>query len=243
MQMFLAKIAAAVLLVSMASNAEARRTVIDRSDENNPMDLTLTGYCDLDLLDCDPVALGYSVDFGQGALTEVIVYGNALLSFGPDPVQLNDVTSLADFGANVVSPGLNNDLGFDDGGNDAYSLVGSVTIDPITGVIKALYQDCDSPQFCYFSNSSLTLTPTIGGFQVLATNSGERLSGYAFSDGTVSEQLSRSRSFFIPATFSGLNLQSSVPEPDTWALMLIGFGAVGFAMRRRTRAEFRASIA
>jgi hypothetical protein len=24
-----------------------------------------------------------------------------------------------------------------------------------------------------------------------------------------------------------------VPEPSTWAMMLIGFGAVGFAMRRR----------
>ena len=27
----------------------------------------------------------------------------------------------------------------------------------------------------------------------------------------------------------------AVPEPGTWAMMLIGFGAVGFAMRRRRR--------
>ena len=32
------------------------------------------------------------------------------------------------------------------------------------------------------------------------------------------------------ATF---NPSSAVPEPGTWAMMLIGFGAVGFAMRRR----------
>ena len=32
---------------------------------------------------------------------------------------------------------------------------------------------------------------------------------------------------FIPA--------AAVPEPGTWALMLIGFGAVGFSMRRRRR--------
>jgi len=27
----------------------------------------------------------------------------------------------------------------------------------------------------------------------------------------------------------------AVPEPATWAMMLLGFGAVGFAMRRRQR--------
>ena len=26
---------------------------------------------------------------------------------------------------------------------------------------------------------------------------------------------------------------NAVPEPATWAMMLLGFGAVGFAMRRR----------
>ena len=29
----------------------------------------------------------------------------------------------------------------------------------------------------------------------------------------------------------------AVPEPDTWAMMLVGFGALGFAMRRRRGAE------
>ena len=29
--------------------------------------------------------------------------------------------------------------------------------------------------------------------------------------------------------------QSAVPEPSTWAMMLIGFGAVGYGMRRRRR--------
>jgi hypothetical protein len=35
----------------------------------------------------------------------------------------------------------------------------------------------------------------------------------------------------------GLALTPSVPEPGTWAMMLLGFGAVGFAMRRRKRGE------
>ncbi|MXO60727.1 PEPxxWA-CTERM sorting domain-containing protein [Altererythrobacter salegens] len=35
-------------------------------------------------------------------------------------------------------------------------------------------------------------------------------------------------------TFAGtLTFSQAVPEPATWALMLLGFGAIGFAMRRR----------
>lgn len=35
------------------------------------------------------------------------------------------------------------------------------------------------------------------------------------------------------STLTISQLASAVPEPTTWAMMLIGFGAVGFAMRRR----------
>jgi len=31
------------------------------------------------------------------------------------------------------------------------------------------------------------------------------------------------------------NSVAPVPEPATWAMMLVGFGAVGYAMRRRRR--------
>ena len=35
---------------------------------------------------------------------------------------------------------------------------------------------------------------------------------------------------------NGLLIGGGVPEPATWAMMLLGFGAVGFSMRRRRRA-------
>ena len=38
-------------------------------------------------------------------------------------------------------------------------------------------------------------------------------------------------------------LAAPVPEPGTWAMMLVGFGAIGFAMRRRTRATARLALA
>ena len=36
--------------------------------------------------------------------------------------------------------------------------------------------------------------------------------------------------------WDNVRLTSSVPEPATWALMLVGFGAIGYAARRRSKA-------
>lgn len=42
-----------------------------------------------------------------------------------------------------------------------------------------------------------------------------------------------------PDTIGG----GAVPEPSTWAMMLLGFGAVGFGMRRRNKTRVRYSFA
>lgn len=38
---------------------------------------------------------------------------------------------------------------------------------------------------------------------------------------------------FSGITVAGKPIEGAIPEPGTWAMMLLGFGAVGFAMRRR----------
>jgi hypothetical protein len=39
------------------------------------------------------------------------------------------------------------------------------------------------------------------------------------------------------------NVQGGVPEPTTWAMMLAGFGAIGFAMRRKPEQKVRVRFA
>jgi hypothetical protein len=38
-------------------------------------------------------------------------------------------------------------------------------------------------------------------------------------------------------------ITSTVPEPGTWAFMILGFSVVGYALRRRTAVRFGRQIA
>ena len=71
-------------------------------------------------------------------------------------------------------------------------------------------------------------TSAIFQFRVAATN---------FRPGTFTAQNG------IAVTGAGFAPAAAVPEPGTWAMMLIGFGAVGFSMRRGRRVKAVPQIA
>lgn len=87
--------------------------------------------------------------------------------------------------------------------------------------------------------SAFTASAFDSGNNLLGTSSASNfLQAVSFNFGGIS-----SIQFSTTTQFGVDNFQftqnAAVPEPATWAMMLIGFGAVGFAMRRRSSVATR----
>jgi len=76
-----------------------------------------------------------------------------------------------------------------------------------------------------FLNPDQTLSDGAGGTFLLHVNN-VSFSGSLLPGQEVPTSLSQDISGYI---------QAAVPEPSTWAMMLLGFGGMGFAMRRRQK--------
>ncbi len=60
---------------------------------------------------------------------------------------------------------------------------------------------------------------------------------FYFADGAFSSLGTHQTASGNPGTLTVRQLDSAVPEPTSWAMMLTGFGAAGVALRRRRRTE------
>jgi hypothetical protein len=80
-----------------------------------------------------------------------------------------------------------------------------------------------------FDSTGDAFTRAISGngqnFSGITGTAGERFTGFSLTANGLTS--------FEQLRLAGVQQVASVPEPATWALMLMGFGAVGFSMRRR----------
>ena len=253
---YLATFGAAMALAMVAAPAEARRTAIDaqydpETDTYTPINFTLGGYCDLNGDECsasDGTALNYTVRLGTGeAVSNIFIHGNGILSFGSaidffgypadSALSFNEIinnyepVALASYGLNLVSIGQNNEVDFESSGAFLQSARLSVGTG---GVITAEWFTCYTPSSFSSCPSSgqqfLTLTPGVNGYTALFSGGGEDR-GYVI-DGNFTASPSGT-AFLIPAEFTGLDFTTGVPEPTSWAMLVIGFGLAGASLRRR----------
>ena len=74
-----------------------------------------------------------------------------------------------------------------------------------------------------------------GVYNLLVNRSGDLLTGtsvtYDFSDGGI--RFGQVGGYAISASSNSFNVTGGVPEPATWAMMLLGFGAISLSLRRR----------
>ncbi|WP_246611073.1 PEPxxWA-CTERM sorting domain-containing protein [Aquisediminimonas profunda] len=170
-------------LTLLPSSAEARRTAIDQDPNGNPITTLLSGYCDLNGDDCNPITDGltlpYSVSFGGGAFTsKVFIHGNSIVTFG-QPINFAPFVTAITNGVNdgslptsqqygpktLINAGQILDL--DPLGNGGFYQSGSLSL-LSNGVIFAEWFTCLKPgPLCHANSYSITLTPTTGGFDGL----------------------------------------------------------------------------
>ena len=100
------------------------------------------------------------------------------------------------------------------GGDESYSLT-------VNGQSLGTFSTASGQPFTEMSSDPFSFTA--GSTYTLAFNG---LTPFSMGDNT--------------AYFDGIQLVAAVPEPSTWALMLLGFGGIGAAMRRR-RLQTRAA--
>ncbi|WP_372786307.1 PEPxxWA-CTERM sorting domain-containing protein [Phenylobacterium sp.] len=97
-------------------------------------------------------------------------------------------------------------------------------------VVQAWVYSSDTPA-SFASDASLTIGPSL-----IPSYAYVGISGHSYAGG-VYEETQRAELYFTPTsvTLSSVGA-AAVPEPGVWALMIMGFGGVGAALRNRRRA-------
>jgi len=167
------------------------------------------------------------------------VYGSTLLNGGSADVTF---TGLRSDGTTANAIHITDGAGFasitDAGGpNELYQLVIDVTSADFNQYMFSIQLVNDGNVFVYYALASgggwQQATPLAGIFQAANANNTYVLSGDVFtqiwirSDSPIKE--------FKQNSITLGSVPAPIPEPATWAMMLLGFGGIGFALRRGRR--------
>jgi hypothetical protein len=229
-------ISAAILA---SSQADAGRTVIDSvidpiTGRPRGVELSFRGYCTPFGMDCAPQALPFSI----GGFSQFIPYSNGSISLGAAVQnQLEagvSLTALSDLGVPVITPGFSNARVFFPGSADgAYVARTSSAPD----ILSVSFFDCRSTTTCFDRGSKLTIEQQDQNFLLSFDYFGSPqitgLSGFALGNSVFETTDLQRRSFLFDSNLQLIATNSAVPEPGTWTMMLLGFGAIGYCMRRR----------
>lgn len=101
---------------------------------------------------------------------------------------------------------------------------------PFAAITNFLVLNTNGIEFDLSSITGVTRTSDALGGTLAFTGGGTiRFNGYDATPGIFSFTAQGNNL----TSFSASAVSAAVPEPGTWAMMLLGFGAIGFAMRRR----------
>lgn len=179
---------------------------------------------------------------------------NPLSTFTPTNSQIPGSWSPSDANSQWISPALGSGASFAQGGGTSpaglYSYTGVFQLSNIGNV--------QTNTVTWWADNILR-TLIINGQTIFSNRPGGALS-QEFVNGGITETFtnpvwqngSNTVTFIVengpgasgnPTGLRALMVSTSVPEPGTWMLMILGLGAIGFAMRRRQNASVNLQFA
>jgi PEP-CTERM motif-containing protein len=256
-----ALLASAVLATSPA---EARRIVIDEGEFITPP--TLGAGCTIGVAGCAATILPFSFDFGTGLTNQAFIYNSGIVSFGAEiPTGVDPLGSFLDFGVPVIAPlydptasGVagpyqtgSRIFGVDEFvetqpnfGTDMFliSWLDPATVveeDLLAGYVHLILDASPTElrfEFIHGQSNNVEGQIVITLPNVVGTNLGYSVLGETLFDDTpdISPEAVHAYSVGTPA---------AIPEPATWMMLLLGFGAVGYVLRwcRKAQATLRSA--
>jgi hypothetical protein len=202
---------------------------------------SMTSPAMADIVPVDASAIqGANVLFNQGTQTSTQVFGNTNL--GNNTLQFTGSTL---GGGNVIA--ANGGQARVEGANNLlltqvqFGLVDFATFNNLefnifggTASSVSFAITDNGGQVFNFANVALTNGENFFGFQGINNQTIANVSA-TLNGGGVQD--------FRQIRLDGFAAASAVPEPTTWAMMLVGFGAVGYSMRRRKAVSHRTQVA
>lgn len=117
---------------------------------------------------------------------------------------------------------------------------GQIFFDNVPGVFNGNSEIASTISFGTGLASQFQIQGTSAGF---AQFGGDTVFGGTFMNPVFSTGTYQFTGFFSNGTLNVSSIGGAVPEPATWAMLLIGFGAMGFAMRRARQTRASVSFA
>lgn len=236
------------------SPVEARRIIIDQAEFISPG--TIGTACTIGGAACTGTTLPFTFDFGGGPTDQVFIYDSGIVSFGaPIPNSVDPlVDPLTSFGVPVIAPLYDPDGPYEAGsrifdpsefnetlpnfGTDMFliSFIEPALANDFPFAYVHLILDASATElrFEFIHGESFTSggVTELGLPNVIGTQLGYSVLGQQLLDTTPDIDAVHAYSVGTP---------SAVPEPATWLMMILGFGAVGYVLRwcRDARATLR----
>ena len=208
--------------------------------------LNLFGPQPVVVLDNDSFTETFTIDLSAAPITIVPGISAGIFGSGPSPVIVSDVLTikgLFEFTPGVLTPGavsINIPLGGD--GSDQLSVDSSapytrqfISGDSVSyvGNTKTTYHSQAAVVYNKYtkfpSGPSLTDSFTIPNTSILAT-AGVDITSFNPDTNYYLDS-------YIKLSTRDVTVKGGVPEPATWAVMLLGFGGIGASMRNRRRKQ------